>query len=140
MIKKSEENEEFLVDYDYLVIALGAQANTFNTPGVTENCHFSEELHDFVHEDLAELYPAIKDLVKITVVEAGEHILSMFDKRIGSFAEKKFQRDGIEVKTGYMVVSVSDKAITMKGRPNGEISLFHMEWLSGPLVLGPGLS
>ncbi|RWR86007.1 External alternative NADPH-ubiquinone oxidoreductase B2, mitochondrial [Cinnamomum micranthum f. kanehirae] len=139
--KKSEENEEFLVDYDYLVIALGAQANTFNTPGVTENCHFlkevedaqkirrsvmdcferaslpnlsdeernkqlqfvivgggptgvefAAELHDFVHEDLAELYPAIKDLVKITVVEAGEHILSMFDKRIGSFAEKKFPK------------------------------------------------
>ncbi|KAJ8618032.1 hypothetical protein MRB53_014218 [Persea americana] len=169
--KKSEENEEFLVDYDYLVIALGAQANTFNTPGVTENCHFlkevedaqkirrsvmdcferaslpnlsdeernkqlqfvivgggptgvefAAELHDFVHYDLAELYPAIKDLVKITVVEAGEHILSMFDKRISSFAEKKFQRDGIEVKTGAMVVGVSDKAITMKGRPNGEIS------------------
>ena len=38
---------------------------------------FAAELHDFVHYDLAELYPAIKDLVKITVVEAGEHILSM---------------------------------------------------------------
>lgn len=33
-------NEEFLVDYDYLVIAMGAQVNTFNTPGVNEHCHF----------------------------------------------------------------------------------------------------
>lgn len=32
--------EEFIVDYDYLVIAIGARANTFNTPGVVENCHF----------------------------------------------------------------------------------------------------
>ena len=32
--------EEFSVDYDYLVIAMGARANTFNTPGVEENCHF----------------------------------------------------------------------------------------------------
>ena len=32
--------EEFSVDYDYLVIAMGARANTFNTPGVVENCHF----------------------------------------------------------------------------------------------------
>lgn len=32
--------EEFFVDYDYLVIAMGARANTFNTPGVVENCHF----------------------------------------------------------------------------------------------------
>ncbi|KAK4789804.1 hypothetical protein SAY86_017108 [Trapa natans] len=31
---------EFSLDYDYLVIAVGAQVNTFNTPGVKENCHF----------------------------------------------------------------------------------------------------
>lgn len=35
-----EGKEEFLLDYDYLVVALGAQSNTFNTPGVMENCHF----------------------------------------------------------------------------------------------------
>lgn len=34
------DKEEFLVDYDYLVIAMGAQVNTFNTPGVMEHCHF----------------------------------------------------------------------------------------------------
>lgn len=33
-------NAEFIVDYDYLVVAMGARANTFNTPGVEENCHF----------------------------------------------------------------------------------------------------
>lgn len=33
-------NGEFAVDYDYLVIALGAKPNTFNTPGVVEHCHF----------------------------------------------------------------------------------------------------
>lgn len=32
--------EEFTVDYDYLVIAMGARSNTFNTPGVVENAHF----------------------------------------------------------------------------------------------------
>lgn len=33
-------NREFALEYDYLVIAMGAQVNTFNTPGVKENCHF----------------------------------------------------------------------------------------------------
>lgn len=33
-------NEEIVVDYDYLVVAMGARANTFNTPGVEENCLF----------------------------------------------------------------------------------------------------
>ncbi|XP_074296554.1 external alternative NAD(P)H-ubiquinone oxidoreductase B3, mitochondrial-like isoform X2 [Silene latifolia] len=35
-----EGKEEFNVDYDYLVVAMGARSNTFNTPGVEENCHF----------------------------------------------------------------------------------------------------
>jgi hypothetical protein len=29
-----------VVDYDYLIVSVGARPNTFNTPGVTENCHF----------------------------------------------------------------------------------------------------
>lgn len=147
--------EEFSVDYDYLVIAMGARSNTFNTPGVVENCHFlkvkkrnyshsdpisilkkifsaqnnktmiqevedaqrirrtvidcferaslpnlseeerkrilhfvvvgggptgvefAAELHDFVLEDLAKLYPSVKNLAKITLLEAGDHILNM---------------------------------------------------------------
>ncbi|KAK9267642.1 hypothetical protein L1049_010073 [Liquidambar formosana] len=169
--------EEFVVDYDYLVIAMGARVNTFNTPGVVENfvyfymkmhymqevedaqairrtvidcfekaslptvsdeerkkmlhfvivgggptgVEFSAELHDFVNEDLAKLYPTVKELVKITLFEAGDHILNMFDKRITTFAEKKFQREGIDLKTGSMVVKVSDKEISTKERSSGEI-------------------
>lgn len=32
--------EEFSIDYDYLIIAVGARSNTFNTPGVEENAYF----------------------------------------------------------------------------------------------------
>ena len=42
-----------------------------------------------------------------------------FDKRITAFAEEKFGRDGIDVKTGSMVVKVSDKEISTKERGNG---------------------
>nr|BAM13876.1 type II NAD(P)H dehydrogenase [Arum maculatum] len=167
-----EGNGEFVVDYDYLVVAIGARANTFNTPGVTENCHFlkevedaqrirrsvidcferaslptlsdeerkknlhfvivgggptgvefAAELHDFVNEDLSKLYPKVQELVKISVIEAGEHILTMFDKRITEFAEGKFQREGIDVKTGYKVVKVSDKSISMVSKEAGEIDV-----------------
>uniref|UniRef100_A0A7N0SWC4 NADH:ubiquinone reductase (non-electrogenic) n=2 Tax=Kalanchoe fedtschenkoi TaxID=63787 RepID=A0A7N0SWC4_KALFE len=164
-------NAEFVVDYDYLVVAMGARANTFNTPGVVENCHFlkeledalrirrtvidcfekaslpnltdeerrrilhfvvvgggptgvefAAELHDFVNEDLVKLYPTVKDLVKITLLEAGEHILNMFDKRITAFAEDKFKRDGIDVRLGSMVTKVSDKEISTREVKNGEVS------------------
>ncbi|GLT49442.1 hypothetical protein SLA2020_229960 [Shorea laevis] len=162
---------EFSVDYDYLVIAMGARVNTFNTPGVEENCHFLKEveeaqdirrnlidsfekaslpslsdedrkrilhfvvvgggptgvefaaqLHDFVNEDLAKLYPAVKDHIKITLLEATDHILNMFDKRITAFAEEKFKREGIDVKLGSMVTKVTDKEISTKERGSGEIS------------------
>ena len=38
---------------------------------------FAAELHDFVSEDLVKLYPTVKDLVKISLLEATDHILNM---------------------------------------------------------------
>lgn len=38
---------------------------------------FAAELHDFVKEDLAKLYPNLKGHSKITLLEAGDHILNM---------------------------------------------------------------
>uniref|UniRef100_A0ACD5W581 Uncharacterized protein n=1 Tax=Avena sativa TaxID=4498 RepID=A0ACD5W581_AVESA len=165
-------NGDFVVDYDYLVVTVGAKPNTFNTPGVVENCHFlkevedaqkirksvmkcfekaslpnlteeerkknvhfvvigggptgvefAAELHDFVNEDLAKLYPDVKKYVNISVIEAGDHILTMFDKRITHFAEDKFKREGIDLKTNFKVVKVSDKTITMTNPATGEIAV-----------------
>jgi len=50
-------------------------------------------------------------------------LFSRFDKRITQFAEEKFRRDGIDVKTNFRVVKVSDKAITMTNPSTGEISV-----------------
>ncbi|OMO65109.1 Calcium-binding EF-hand [Corchorus olitorius] len=176
----------FAVDYDYLIVAVGAQVNTFNTPGVYENCHFlkevddaqkirknviqsfekaslpnltdeerkkilhfvvvgggptgvefAAELHDFVSEDVVKLYPKVKDYVKITLLEATDHILNMFDKRITSFAEGKFGRDGIDVKLGSMVTGISDKEIStkVKGDSNSTSTPYGMVlWSTG---IGP---
>lgn len=45
-----------------------------------------------------------------------------FDKRITAFAEEKFHRDGIDLKTGSMVVNVSDKEISTKEIKTGKVS------------------
>ena len=42
---KVGKKEEFEVDYDYLVVAMGAQVNTFNIPGVVENTHFLKVIY-----------------------------------------------------------------------------------------------
>ncbi|KAI9086675.1 hypothetical protein K1719_031269 [Acacia pycnantha] len=161
---------EFSIDYDYLVLAMGARSNTFNTPGVEEHTHFlkevedaqrirrkvielfekaslpcvpeeekkkllhfvvvgggptgvefAAELHDHVHHDLYKLYPSAKEYLKITLLEAGDHILNMFDKRITEFAEDKFKRDGIDVKLGSMVVKVAENEISTKERGSGKL-------------------
>lgn len=44
-----------------------------------------------------------------------------FDKRITEFAEDKFKRDNIDVKTNLKVVKVTDKEIMMTSK-EGEIS------------------
>lgn len=36
----------FHLDYDILVVGVGAGVNTFNTPGVNENCFFLKEMED----------------------------------------------------------------------------------------------
>ncbi|KAJ0545479.1 putative NADH:ubiquinone reductase (non-electrogenic) [Helianthus annuus] len=82
---------------------------------------FAAELHDFLHEDLVKQYPDLEEYTTLTLLEAGDHILSMFDKRITDFAKEKFKRDGINVKTGSMVVKVSDKSISLKERSTGEM-------------------
>jgi NADH dehydrogenase FAD-containing subunit len=46
-----------------------------------------------------------------------------FDKRITQFAEEKFKRGGIDLKTNFKVVKVSDKDITMTNSATGEISV-----------------
>ncbi|GMH12067.1 hypothetical protein Nepgr_013908 [Nepenthes gracilis] len=126
---------EFMLEYDYLIIAVGAQVNTFNTPGVVEHCHFLKEVEDAQKirrtvidcfeqaslPGLTKLYPSIQDLVKVTVIQSGDHILNTFDERICDFAEKKFSRDGIDVLTGCRVMSVSDDSIIMKVKSTGEV-------------------
>ena len=43
-----------------------------------------------------------------------------YDSRISSFAETKFARDGIDVRTGCRVLSVTDKEVNMKIKSTGE--------------------
>lgn len=37
---------------------------------------FAAELHDFIYEDLIKIYPSVKDIVKISVIQSGDHILN----------------------------------------------------------------
>ncbi|KAL2622537.1 hypothetical protein R1flu_002742 [Riccia fluitans] len=167
---RTKDHEEFTVDYDYLVVAVGAMANTFGTEGVQEYCHFlkeledaerirenvvdcfetaclphlsdaerkrmlsfvivgggptgvefAAELYDLVSEDLVKLYPTLRELVTVTVIQSGDHILNSFDQRISAFAEEKFRRDGVSVKTNCRVLKVNQKDVEVKEKTTGKL-------------------
>jgi len=77
----SEDSSAFSLDYDYLVVAVGAQNNTFNTPGVYEHCHFLKTTTDAIDirnhvMDLLETASITdeankKDLLQFVVVGGG---------------------------------------------------------------------
>ncbi|BBN15358.1 NADH:quinone reductase (non-electrogenic) [Marchantia polymorpha subsp. ruderalis] len=165
--------EEFIVDYDFLVVAVGALSNTFGVPGVEKYCHFlkeledatrirdtvvdcfetaclphltdddrrkmlsfvivgggptgvefAAELHDLVHQDMAKLYPSVQEHVSVTVIEAVDHILNTFDARIQEYAESKFRRDGMFLKTNCQVKKVNEGEIVyFDKKANQEVAL-----------------
>ena len=82
---------------------------------------FAAELHDLIHEDLLNLYPHLHNDVKITLVQSGDHILNTYDERISKYAEQKFIREGIEVKTGCRVLGVQEHAIDFKIKSTGQL-------------------
>src|SRR5258707_13477526 len=149
------EHPKFSLPYDALVIAVGAENNTYGIPGVTENAMFLRELsdarsirqriidcferactpgmddaerkrllhfvivgggptgvelaaemHDFLVEDLAKTFPHLTRDVRITLVEATDHILNSFDQVLGEYATRHFQRQHIELRTGSIVTKV----------------------------------
>ncbi|KAH7405347.1 hypothetical protein KP509_15G066800 [Ceratopteris richardii] len=72
--------------------------------------------------------------VNIVVIQSGDHILNTFDERISQFAEQKFQRDGIELKTGCRVLEVQKNRIVMREKGTGkkvEVPYGMVVWSTG---------
>jgi NADH dehydrogenase FAD-containing subunit len=150
------------IEYDKLVISVGATINTFGTKGVEQYCHFlkevdharsirkslvtalekasypglsdeekkrilhfaivgggpsgvelAAELNDFLVEEMNKLYPTLLPHMKISVLEMTPHILSVFDKTLYEYTEKKFRRDRINLLVQNRVMEVKDKELVV---------------------------
>lgn len=55
------------------------------------------EMYDMITQDMARLYPQLTDYVKIRVIELMDHVLSTYDRKIGDYTGRLFQRNGIEL-------------------------------------------
>jgi len=172
MIKDSARTRpQFDMKYDYLVVAIGSENNTFNTPGVEEHAHFlkeildarrirsaisdafesamtpsqtaeerkrllhfvvvgggptgvefAAELADLVREDLQYFFPQlVANDVKITLIEALDHVLSMMDKQISDYTEQHFRRENIDVLMNTFVKAVKQREVVVQVKGSDEL-------------------
>jgi NADH dehydrogenase len=165
------------LDYDYLVLGLGAEVNFFGTDGAAEHAFPMYTLDDAVRlqehvlarwdaadrdpslvEDgalnvvivgggptgvetagaFADLYrseftadyPDLpQESARITLVEAGPELFSMFKPNLRSYAREALEERTVEVLTGETVASVSPTRVTLKS--GAELKAHTLVWGAG---------
>lgn len=93
---------------------------------------FAAEMHDFLTEDLKEPYAGLIQDLRITLLEAGEHILNTFDAALSDYALRLFRRQRIEVRTRSLVRRIKAKSIVLADR--SEVPYGLVVWSTG---IGP---
>ncbi|KAG9288045.1 hypothetical protein G9A89_017640 [Geosiphon pyriformis] len=83
---------------------------------------FAAELYDFLTEDLVKYqFPKVlRKEVQVSIIQSQDHILNTYDAKISTFAEKKFQRDNINLITGARVQKIGKENIVYKDKKSGE--------------------
>ncbi len=166
------------LDYDYLVLGLGARVNFFGTQGAAEHAFPMYTLADALRlkehvlrkweaadkdpalvddgalnvvvvgggptgvesagalgelysSDFAADYPSMpREQARVTLVEGGPALLTMFKKNIQTYTKKALETRGVEIVLGEIVQSVSPTRVTLK---SGQVLNAHT------LVWGAGL-
>ncbi|KAF9224927.1 NDE1, mitochondrial external NADH dehydrogenase [Gyrodon lividus] len=90
---------------------------------------FAAELHDLLHAEIERHYPSFARLAKITLYDVAPNILGSFDRSLGSYAEEKFRRDGISIKTRHHVERVEKDRMFVKEQ--GEVPFGLLVWSTG---------
>ncbi|KAH8112294.1 FAD/NAD-binding domain-containing protein [Phellopilus nigrolimitatus] len=145
----------FKVHYDKLVIAVGCYSQTFNVPGVKEYAYFLKDvrdarairsrilecfeeasqptlsdLHDLLASDIKRHFGAhLARLARITLYDVADRVLGGFESGLASYAERKFARDGINIKLRHHVEKVEDGVLHVKER--GEVPFGVLVWSTG---------
>lgn len=89
---------------------------------------FGAEIYDFVEQDVARLYKAKKDDVRVTLVESNQ-ILSSFDEKLRNYATKKIQeRKGFRLEQDTVTAVHSDHVHLKNG---GKVPCGLVVWSTG---------
>ncbi|KAI8052451.1 hypothetical protein BDF22DRAFT_744029 [Syncephalis plumigaleata] len=150
------EHRNFTVDFDRLVIAVGAEANTFNIPGVNEYALALRDVHDArqIRRRIIDCFeraaqPNVsdkeqRDLLHFAVVGGGptgvelsaeladlvrEDLTRGFDASLSDYATRKFSRQGIDIRPGSVVKEVQENCLIIKDV--GKVPFGMLVWSTG---------
>ncbi|KAG9308297.1 NDE1, mitochondrial external NADH dehydrogenase [Chiua virens] len=90
---------------------------------------FAAELHDLLHTEIERHYPSLARLARITLYDVAPSILGSFDRSLSIWAEEKFRRDGISLKTRHHVERVEKDKMFVKEQ--GEVPFGLLVWSTG---------
>lgn len=148
---KQEVGDWRQLDYDYLVLATGAEVNYCGIPGLEKNALAFKTLRDI--QKLKEI-PAGEILIigggatgaelaaelaikligeKITIIDAASNILTNLSEKLRKKAEKRLKSLGIEIMCGRRLKEVKDKTVFFD---NGEAMAFNNLIWTGGVKLG----
>ncbi|KAK4190078.1 putative external mitochondrial NADH-ubiquinone oxidoreductase 1 precursor, partial [Podospora australis] len=88
---------------------------------------WAAELHDFIHEDIAHMFPDLLQYVSITVYDVAPKVLPMFDQALASYAMAHFGRQNISIKTQHHLqrIRLADGEL---GRRHGALKIKIAEY------------
>jgi NADH dehydrogenase len=129
------------VDHDPSLIADGA-LNVVVVGGGPTGVETAGAVAELYRAELAQDYPDIpQDEARVTLVEAGPELFSMFEPKLREYATKALTDRTVDVQTGAMVASVSPNRVRL--RSGEELKAHTLVWGAGlqgnPVVQSLGL-
>jgi NADH dehydrogenase len=130
------------VDHDPSLIADGA-LNVVVVGGGPTGVETAGAVAELYRAELARDYPDIPaDGARVTLVEAGPELFSMFKPKLREYATKALTERTVDVRTGAMVASVSPNRVALKS--GEELKAHTLVWGAGlqgnPVVQSLGLA
>ncbi|KAG2177772.1 hypothetical protein INT43_003019 [Umbelopsis isabellina] len=89
---------------------------------------FAAELFDILNEDLVKWFPKVlREDISVTIIQSRDHILNTFDSSISAYAEKKFERENLNVVVNARVERINENTVaySIKNKADSENPTRH---------------
>ena len=96
-------------------------------------------------KNMAELYPALRDKIKISLYDVAPTVLSMFDRSLSQYAIETMSKEGIDIRTSHHIQELRwgmpntkgphemdpQGCLTLKTKEEGDVGIGMCVWATG---------